>query len=164
MSFKAKMWVRGIPRVLGDRVSPTAKLVMFALADRHNQETGRCDPSMETIADDLGVSVRAVRDGIRALEKAKVIATVHRVQRTGRGKKNLSNRYRFLPFWSAADIAGGIRQDLPTNQEGRRLAQPTPRPTAFNDLVGLVEDPLGEEDVQADADQGVPSFEIERED
>lgn len=68
------------------------------------------------------------------------------------------------PPMGAADFAGGMGQDLPTNRKGRRLAQPGPRPTAFNDLAGLVEDPLGEEETQAEADQGVPGLEIERED
>lgn len=112
-------------------MTASAKLTLFALANRHNQETGRCDPSVETLSLDVGLSERAVRAGIRALEKARFITTTHRNIRTGAGRRNLTNRYRILGVRGGAGFAGGMGQDLPTNQ--------TNRPSAFDDLAMLIE-------------------------
>jgi DNA-binding transcriptional ArsR family regulator len=114
-------------------VSPCAKLVFVGLSNRHNQETGRCDPSVETIAGDLGISERSVRNGLRELEKNGLITTTHRTRRTGRGKRNLSNRYNLK---GGAESAGGVGQILPPKQEYT--------PSAFDDLAMLVEDSRNE--------------------
>lgn len=113
-------------------VTPCAKLVLLALANRHNQETGRCDPSIETIAKDVAVSPRSVQNGLRELEAVKAIVTVERKQRTGRGKKNLTNRYRIL---GGAKFASGVVQNLRPKQEYT--------PSAFDDLAMSIEDMSG---------------------
>jgi len=105
-------------------LTPCAKLVLLCLANRHNQETGRCDPSIERMMCDLKISERAVRSALRELEAAKLISTVHRVSRTGRGKRNLTNRYRIR---GGAKSAGGMGQNLPPKQEDK--------PAAFDDLI-----------------------------
>jgi len=112
-----------------DDITTSAKLVYVALANRHNQETGRCDPSLERICDDTGLSERAVRNGLRSLEGAKVLATVHRKQRTGRGVKNMTNRYRLK---GGAKSAGRMGQNMPPKQEYYT-------PSAFDDLAMLIE-------------------------
>lgn len=127
MSFTA--FRNAMSNLCGSDISPSAKLVLIALANRHNQETGRCDPSIETIAADVGLSSRAVQYGLRELEKAKLITTTHRVRRTGRGKKNLSNRYRLK---GGAKFACGMVQNLRPKQEYT--------PSAFDDLANLLED------------------------
>lgn len=109
-------------------VSASAKLVLLCLANRHNQETGRCDPSITTISNDAGICERSVRKGLRELEGIKAIVTVERKQRTGRGKKNLTNRYRIM---GGAKFAGGMGQNLPPKQEYT--------PSAFNDLAMSIE-------------------------
>ena len=109
-------------------VGPSGKLVLIALANRHNQETGRCDPSVELIANDLGISERAVQYGLRELEKNGLITTTHRTVRTGRGKRNMSNRYRLK---GGAKFASTMVQDLRTKQEYT--------PSAFDDLANLIE-------------------------
>lgn len=48
-------------------LGPTKRLVMLALAD-HADDTGRCYPSIVRLQDRTGLSERAVRDNIRALE------------------------------------------------------------------------------------------------
>lgn len=106
-------------------ISNSAKLVLIALSNRHNQETGRCDPSVARIASDVKISERAVRDGLRELERAKLIATVHRTIRTGKGKRNLNNRYRLA---GTAKSAGGVRQNLPTKLHNTD-------PSVFDDIV-----------------------------
>jgi hypothetical protein len=109
-------------------MSPSAKLVLLALSNRHNQETGRCDPSVATIAADTQMSARAVQYGLRELEQIKAITTIERKQRSGRGKKNLTNRYRIA---GGAKFACGGVQDLRTKQEYT--------PSAFDDLAMSIE-------------------------
>jgi len=101
-----------------------SKIVLLTLANHHNQETGRCDPSVTRIAKTSGISERAVRVALRELEKLKAITTVERKQRTGRGKRNLTNRYRIS---GGAQYAGRVGHNMPTKQEYT--------PSAFDDLA-----------------------------
>ena len=127
MSFTA---IRGaFSAIKQTELSPCAKLVLLSLANRHNQETGRCDPSIETVASDMGISERSVRSALRELEKKKRITTTHRTIRMGLGKRNMTNRYRIL--WGAKS-ADGMGQNLPPKQEYT--------PSAYDDLAMLVED------------------------
>jgi DNA-binding MarR family transcriptional regulator len=112
------------------KIGLPARLVLLCLANRHNQETGRCDPSIATICKDTGLSERSVRQGLRQLEAEGLISTVHRVQRTGRGKRNISNRYRLK---GGAQYAGGMGHNMPPKQE-------IYQPSAFDDLSMLLED------------------------
>ena len=110
-------------------MSMPARLVLLVLANRHNQETGRCDPSVARICEDAQLSERAVRKSLRELEQLKLIVTVERKQRTGRGKHNLTNRYRIA---GGAQYAGRVGHNMPPKQEY------TP-PSAFDDLAMLLE-------------------------
>jgi len=112
MSFRAI--TNAFSSIKAIKLTQSAKLVLLALSNRHNQETGRCDPSVKTISEDLMISVRAVRDALRELEACDLIETVHRKARTGRGQKNRTNRYRLK---TGAKSAGGMRQNLPTKKE-----------------------------------------------
>lgn len=141
-------------------LSMPAKLVLLKLADSHNQETGRCDPSVGRISADLGISERSVRNGLRDLEAAGLLKTIHRVERTGRGRKNLNNRYKIAQNfhhnrWGGAQFAAGVGHGLPTKQEASagaasadKSTHATPasdslRPSAFDDLAMLIEDEDG---------------------
>lgn len=115
-----------------------ARLVLLALANRHNQETGRCDPSIATICHDTKLSERAVRAALRELEELKLITTTERKLRTGRGKRNLTNRYRLK---GGAQYAGRVGHNMPPKLE-------TTAPSAFDDLAALLDD--CEETVPAD--------------
>jgi DNA-binding transcriptional ArsR family regulator len=109
-------------------LSAATALVLLALARRHNQETGRCDPSITRIAADTGLSERAVRNGLRSLEELRLIVTVFRKATTGRGKKNMTSRYRIK---GGAKYAGGVGQNMPPKREYK--------PSAFDDLVMSIE-------------------------
>lgn len=111
-------------------MSLPARLVLLVLANRHNQETGRCDPSNARICEDTQLSERAVRKAIRELEQLKLITTTERKQRTGRGKRNLTNRYRIA---GGAQYAGRMGSNMPPKLE-------TSAPTAFDDLAALLDD------------------------
>jgi hypothetical protein len=83
MSYKATTWAWQQQLVALD------KLVLLALADRHNTETGRCDPSVSRIAKDCGMSTRSVQNSIKSLQTTGLlIPTPRKVQ-----DKNLSNLY-----------------------------------------------------------------------
>ena len=110
-------------------MSIPSKLVLLALANIHNQETGRCDPSVARIEKATGLSERAIRKSLRELESLKVISIVERKQRTGRGKRNLTNRYRIL---GGAQCAGRMGHNMPPKQEYNA-------PSAFDDLAMMIE-------------------------
>lgn len=121
----------------GDQMTPSASLVLITLSHCHNQETGRCDPSLATLCDKTGLSERAVRSAIRMLEGLRLVATTHRTIRTGRGMRNLRNRYTLT---GGAEFAGRVGQDLP----GKGKYTP---PSAFDDLAMSIEDieiPMGQ--------------------
>jgi len=105
-------------------MSLPARLVLLALADRHNQETGRCDPSLSRIEKDTKIGERTIRKALRELEALKVIVTVERKQRTGRGKLNLTNRYKIL---GGVQYAGRVGSNMPPNHNTS--------PSAFDDLA-----------------------------
>lgn len=140
MSIRAERWVR--ERLAQVKVGPVAAAVLKELAYRHNQETGRCDPSVAGLAADTQLCERSVRVALRALEAAKLLRTVERKERSGRGKKNLRNRYSFpgMPLFgrlsSGAGDAGGVGQEMPPNLEVRA-------PSCFDDLVMLMDDGEG---------------------
>lgn len=106
-----------------------ARLVLLALANHHNQETGRCDPSVGRLVKTTQLCERAVRTALRELETLKLIVTVLRQQKTGRGKRNLTSRYRLK---GGAQYAGGMGHNMPPNQEYYT-------PSAFDDLAMMVE-------------------------
>lgn len=106
-------------------LTPSARLVLLCLANRHNQETGRCDPSIKRLVKDSGLSERSVRNGLRCLEDRRIIQTVFRKATTGRGKANMTSRYRIL---GGAKFAATLGQNLPPKQEYYR-------PSAFDDLA-----------------------------
>ena len=122
-------------------MSLPARIVLLALANRHNQEAGRCDPSIATICADTQLSERAVQTALRTLEKLSIITTVERKQRTGRGKRNLTNRYR---IGGGAQYAGRVGHNMPPKLEY------TP-PSAFDDLAALIdcEEPVPSEGFSA---------------
>lgn len=128
MSFRA---IKGAFASIRERkMSAPARLVLLALANRHNQETGRCDPAIACICADVQLSERSVRSALRELEKLRIIQTVHRTIRTGAGRRNLSNRYRLK---GGAQFAGGMGHSLPGNLE-------LSTPSAFDDLAAIIDD------------------------
>ncbi|MGH7021287.1 MAG: helix-turn-helix domain-containing protein [Brevundimonas sp.] len=77
MSFQAMAAVRTVRDI-----SPTARLVLFVLAQFAGAD-GLCHPSQQTIADEAGLSERAVRNGLKELREAGVITTARRCRRNG---------------------------------------------------------------------------------
>ncbi len=74
MSHKATNWAiqqRGL--------DPAAKLVLWHLSDRHNSDTGRCDPSQDRLAYDAELSRSSINRKLRCLEEAGLIKRVQRL-------------------------------------------------------------------------------------
>lgn len=115
-------------------LKPCSTITLLVLADCHNQETGRCDPSVETIAERGAISPRSVQNGLDQLVKLKKISVTYRQAATGRGKKNLTSRYRIL---GGAKSASTLPQNLHPNLEDRQ------RPSFFDDLAMLLDDSEG---------------------
>ena len=95
MSFNAMAWA------VRQKLPCTQKIVLLMLADRHNSDTGRCDPSHDRLASDCGLTRRSVMDQLAKLDKAGFIKTHHRVI----DKLKTSNQYTLvLDFGAPADV------------------------------------------------------------
>ncbi|MDP7305473.1 MAG: helix-turn-helix domain-containing protein [Pirellulaceae bacterium] len=67
------------PAVIRDTsLPPLTRLVYVALAIYADHETGECFPSQKTIADDIGIKERAVRNHLQALIDAGYVEVVKR--------------------------------------------------------------------------------------
>lgn len=124
------------------KMSAPARLVLLTLANRHNQETGRCDPSVARICKDCQIAERTVRTALRELEKLGLIVTVERQARTGRGKRNMTNRYRLK---GGAQYAGRVGLNMPPKQEDNTTTGKEPVPSVFDDLAMSIES-IGDSD------------------
>ena len=86
MSHRATNWAiqqRGL--------EPATKLLLWQLADRHNADTGRCDPSQERLADDCEMSRATVNRHLKKLEAAGLIRRIQRLD--PRTKRQASTAY-----------------------------------------------------------------------
>lgn len=72
-------------------ISAAGLRVAVVLAARQNKDTGRLNPSIRTIAEDCGVTDRAVRKGLRQLTDFGFLEV-----RGGGGNHQNTNRYRLL--------------------------------------------------------------------
>ncbi len=84
MSVAATNWA------WGQKLKPTPKLILMALADAAN-ECGICWPSVSTVADKCCVSMRTVRRVMRKLIERRLLLAEQRYRRDGSCS---SNRYR----------------------------------------------------------------------
>jgi len=84
MSIKASTWAWKQP--VSD---PGAKLVLLCLADHMNGQSGRCHPSVPTIAKMTGQSVRTVQRKLQLLTEIGLV----RIERRSQGVEPLSNAY-----------------------------------------------------------------------
>ena len=83
MSFQAMAWA------VRQKLPCTQKMVLMMLAERHNRDTGRCNPSHALLAEDCGLKRRAVIDQINKLSDAGYVK-VHGRSKDG---ERLSNQY-----------------------------------------------------------------------
>ena len=94
MSVQAMTWA------FEQDVEPNAKLVLVALANRANHETGACHPGQELIAAECSMSTRTVRRHLLTLEQRGLISRRARMLSGGRGRT--SDKY-VLAFYTRPD-------------------------------------------------------------
>ena len=95
-----------------DTPTPTAKLVLLALADRANED-GECWPGMGTVAQMAGVSSRSVSTHLAALEEGGLLT--RRRQRRGDGTMG---RYTYrLCIGHQKPASGGAQPDTTAVQD-----------------------------------------------
>jgi predicted transcriptional regulator len=83
MSGVALVWaanVRGL--------KPATKIVLIQLSDRHNKDTGRCDPSIKTLSDDCEMDRTTVMRHLTKLEELGLLTRVTRGREDGGRDKN----------------------------------------------------------------------------
>ena len=114
MSHKANTWAweQDLPAL--------QKIVLLALADRHNADTGRCDPSIKRVAENCGMSHRSVQSAIRQLTAKGLITPTPRRS----GEKSLSNLYTLnlsagLLVQDVQGAGGAPMQDVHQGGAGR---------------------------------------------
>lgn len=95
-AMQAAMQSRGL--------GPTAKLILVALADRHNDDTRACHPSQARLAADAEVSRATLNRHLKTLEECGEIVRVERID--GNTGKQLSTFYILsIDFDDPPDIA-----------------------------------------------------------
>lgn len=117
MSHVATNWavtVRGIP--------PAAKVVLWHLADRHNKDTGRCDPMQETLAQDCEMSRASINNQLRILEDSGLISRFRRVNPDTNRQISTSYILHFDRI-KAQDIEGRV-QELDTGAVSKIETEP----------------------------------------
>lgn len=111
MSDLARNYVKSLPR---SRVRRAQRSFLFFLADYHNVNTGVAMPGLETLAEDMGISVRQVRNLIKEGQDLNIISWT-----PGRGSGNLGT-FVFLklprPFL-------GLKAESKEEQKGEENAE-----------------------------------------
>ena len=69
MSHKATHWAWSV-----SGISSSEKLILLALADRHNADTGDCFPSLDRIAEDTCTSRDTARRATQSLEQKGLLS------------------------------------------------------------------------------------------
>lgn len=94
MSFEATKWawdrIRELPNL-----PATRRLVLLALADRHNGLTGQCNPSLDLLVADTGMNRHTIPSAIRDLESDQLL-TVKR-------KHGAGSEYTLVGFQTSAE-------------------------------------------------------------
>lgn len=119
MSFKALQWAAIVILPIG---GPAAKATLCALAWHLNHETGLCNPSIETLAMEIGASENTVRAALAALEQMGVITIERRTNRT--------HHFRLHIGWGIAAVTNGRRGSKTEPQMPPRGVQSTNPKTA----------------------------------
>lgn len=134
-------------------LKPSAKIVLYWLADHHNGETGQCNPSFRRLSECCEMSRRSIIDHIAALEELGLV-TVEHCRREKGGKS--ANKYRLnltegevqiLHQGSANSALGGSANSAPdrtleyTNL-GKEHHDGSDEPVLFSEM----EEPQSQED------------------
>lgn len=107
MSGAALIWaanVRGL--------KPATKIVLIQLCERHNKDTGLCNPSIKTLADDCEMDRTTVMRHLGVLESLGLI-TANATGKEDGGRSN--NQYVLhMPKIEPTDVSRGVKSDFAT--------------------------------------------------
>ena len=106
MSVDGQSYSTALDQIRSPDLKASAKAVAFALLTRAGQKL-LCFPSIKTIAQDAGLSIRCVRSCLRLLEEAKIITTIERRRNDG---SHTSNVYRIICAAGAAPAAAQVKE------------------------------------------------------
>ena len=118
------------------RLTPHAELVGTALLKRLSID-GRCDPSHDTIAADVGCSARTVRRALDALKRLGLAVWQRRIVRAGWRVAQTSNSYMLVPSANPPPIVPkpSISTGGQVDRETRRIAISTVSAPSTTDLA-----------------------------
>lgn len=114
-------------------ISQTQKIVLLALADRHNPDTGDCFPSIARIADDCCMSEGGVK---KSLNELVALSLITKVERRVERARNKTNQYE-LHLDNILQGGGVILEPLVGSQH-----DPEPKPRKLPDTSYLGEDAI----------------------
>jgi hypothetical protein len=103
MSFKATVWAWAQRDLTAQE-----KLVLLALADRHNADSNECWPSKTKLSEDTGISMATIKRSINSLIEKGLISKEERTSSSGR---SISNVYRI--HFSVVDEGKGSTLNPP---------------------------------------------------
>ena len=83
MSFEAMAWA------VKQKVKPMQKLVLLMLANRHNGDSGQCNPSHSKLAEDCNMSISGVKKAIKELSDLGLL----RIRTSSKDGVSLPNQY-----------------------------------------------------------------------
>lgn len=109
------LWVR---RDRDSRMNRTAKQILVAILDCLNFETGRCDPSHQYLADELGMSVRTVERTIPRIAASGWLTVIRRGRTTTNFYKMTVSTEKVSKI---LDYVDGLRELRKEEREKRRL-------------------------------------------
>jgi hypothetical protein len=112
-----------------NRRRPEQEIAHDGCFPQYARITGTCNTNNWRTAD-VQIDERTVRKSLRELEALGLLQTVHRQARTGRGKRNMRNRYRILVGANRPVVVGA---NNPPNQEDNI-------PSSFRDLAMLLDE------------------------
>lgn len=102
MSFQSVAWA------VRQKLPCTQKMVLVMLADRHNSDTGRCDPSHDKLAIDCGLTRRSVIDQLEKLEKTGYIGVNHRAKDGYKTSNQYTLNLNFSPSKDVQDVHNDV--------------------------------------------------------
>lgn len=118
MSGQALIWaanVRGL--------KPATKIVLIQLAERHNKDTGLCNPSIKTLADDCEMDRTTVMRHIDVLE---ALGLLTKIAHAGDGTGRQANEYRLhIPEQVRSEAKSQIATGAKSHSDGGQSRIPT---------------------------------------
>jgi hypothetical protein len=100
-------------KIRGSGLPSTRRLVLLAIAERHNGVSGRCNPSLNTLIRDTGLDRNVIPAAIRDLEESGLISV--------RRRHGAGSHYRFIGLETGAQNGTGTEthtsMENPTSME-----------------------------------------------